>query len=246
MALVAWKLRILCEYVLLVHPLMGVNSVIEVSSLQTRIILRHYHGVGGFPETFIYRFSMSLDWKNLGPLFALVVSVLSYLSCVVSFDILEVLLLLYDEFGELLLQRLALREELLVGELIKNLLLFLIIIFSFPLSSTLLLLWVVIGVRLAQLFFLLSLVVPDELLVVLVGNCLLVVKLLDIDFVQEMGDDVMIKIRVRVVVYQPLFVSVKDHHEDIEVAQHRQLHQLLNGTSFSLAYGHLSLIDVLD
>ena len=119
---------------------MGVNRVIDVSSMQTRIILRHHHGVGGFPETFIYRFSMSLDRKNLGPLFALIVSVLSFLSCVVSFDILEVLLLLYDEFGELLLQRLALREELLVGELIKNLLLFLIIIFSFPLSSTLLLL----------------------------------------------------------------------------------------------------------
>ena len=141
MALVAWILfRIHCEYVLLVHPLMGVNSVIEVSSLQTRIILRHHHGVGGFPETFIYRFSMSLDRKNLGPLFALTVGILSFLSCVVSFDILEVLLLLYDEFGELLLQRLSLREELLVGELIKNLLLFLVIIFSLPLSSTLLLL----------------------------------------------------------------------------------------------------------
>lgn len=84
---------------------------------------------------------MSLDRKNLGPLLALIVGVLSFLSCVVSFDILEVLLLLYDEFGELVLQRLALLEELLVGELIKNLLLFFIIIFSFPLAvSTLFLL----------------------------------------------------------------------------------------------------------
>ena len=83
---------------------------------------------------------MSLNRKNLRPLLALIVGVPSFLSCVVSFNVLQVLLILYDEFGELLLQRLALREELLVGELIKNLLLFLIIIFSFPLSSTLLLL----------------------------------------------------------------------------------------------------------
>ena len=164
---------------------------------------------------------MSLNRKNLRPLLALIVGVPSFLSCVVSFNVLQVLLILYDEFGELLLQRLALLEELLVGELMKYLFLFLVIIFCFPLASALLLLRVVIGVRLALLFFLQSLVVLDELLVVFVGNWLRVVKLLDIDFVQEMGDDVMIKIRVRVEVYQLLFVSVENHHEDVEVAQHR-------------------------
>lgn len=83
---------------------------------------------------------MSLDRKNLRPLLALIIGVLSFLSCVVSFDVLEVLLLLYDEFGELLLQRLALREVLLVAKFIKNLLLFLVIIFSFPFAVTTLLL----------------------------------------------------------------------------------------------------------
>lgn len=116
---------------------------------------------------------MSLDRENLGSLLALIVGVLSFLSCIISLDVLQVLLLLYDEFGQLLLQRLALRKELLVGQLIKHLLLFLIVIFSFPLAmSALLLLRFVIRVRLARLIFLLSLVVPDELLVVLVSNWL--------------------------------------------------------------------------
>ena len=114
---------------------------------------------------------MSLNRENLFKFLVLIVSDFSFLSCVESFDVLEVLILLYDEFGELHLQRLALHEEILVGELMENLLLFPAVIFSLPLAlSTLILLGVFIGVRPAGLLFHFSLVVADEFLVVMVCN----------------------------------------------------------------------------
>lgn len=129
---------------------------------------------------------------------------------VISIDILVVLVLIQNKLGQLLLERLSfILEEIFILQLSKIILLFLIIIFSisFFWGATLFWLWVALWFRIA-LLQIMPLLVANELGEIVVGDRFGVAELLDVVLVKNMGDDLMIKILIRIQLDQLLIRSV--------------------------------------
>lgn len=71
-------------------------------------------------------------------------------------------------------------------------------------------------------------------------------ELLDVVFVKDVGNHILIKILIRVKLDNLLLLLVEEHHEDVEATKHGQLDHLLEEASLSLGDGHLPLIVVFD
>lgn len=71
-------------------------------------------------------------------------------------------------------------------------------------------------------------------------------ELLDVVFVKDVGNHILIKIIIRVKLNNLLLFLVEEHHEDVEATKHGQLNHLLEKASLSLGDCHLPLIVVLD
>lgn len=222
---------------------MSLKRALKVVSVKVYSLLWKDHGARNILEILIkFSFSMSLNVKNsrLVWLFALHIK-----SCIVPIDVFWALISWQDELGQFYVQSFSLRVKTVVIQLIKNFCLFFIIIFLFSLLwSRLFRLWFVFWIRVTVFGEGFLVVVALEDVVVIVGDRFLMFELLNVIFVQHVGDHCMIKILIRIQLNQLLLFSVKDDHEDVKATKGWKLDDLAHHPSLSLCNGDLFLIRV--
>jgi len=221
----------------------SLQRALKVVSVKVYSLLWKDHRVRNILEFFIkLPFSKSLNVENSRFIcqFALLIQ-----SCVVPIDVLGALISWQDELWQFFVQSFSLCVKTAIIELTKNFCLFFIIIFLFSLFwSGLSGLWFVFWIRVTVFGERFLVVVALEDIVVIVGDGFLMFELLNVIFVQHVGDHCMIKILIRIQLNQFLLFSVEDHHEDVKATKGWQLDDLAHNPSLSLSNGDFFLIRV--